>query len=101
MVTQKSSPVPGFAAHADLAAHEFGQALDDGEPEAGAAVVAGGGGIDLREGLEQAVDAIGGDADAGVGDFDAQLAGPNAGAGGVQDHVALVGELDGVAHADS
>ena len=41
---------PRFAAHADLAAHEFGQALDDRQPEARAAVMAGGGGIDLREG---------------------------------------------------
>ena len=40
---------PGFAAHADLAAHQFGQALDDGQTQAAAAVVARGGGIDLRE----------------------------------------------------
>ncbi len=59
----------------------------------------GRGGIDLREALEQPVEAIGGNADAGVGDFDAQegAAVRADAAAGIEDHMALVGELDGVA----
>src|ERR1700678_4562752 len=90
---------PRFAVHADLTAHQFGQPLDDGQPQSAAAVMARGGGIYLRKGLEQAVDAIGRDADAGVGDLDAQ--GQDTvfvhRARGIQDDVAFVGELNRIA----
>ncbi len=88
----------GRAAHAHLALHEAGEALDDGEPEAAAAVVPGGGGVDLGEGLEQAIEPVGGNADAAVGHLDAHLdllAQPPGRAG--DEDVALVGELDGIA----
>jgi hypothetical protein len=54
------------ALHPHRAAHQLGQPLADGEAEAGAAVLARGRRVELAELLEQAVDAIGGDADAGV-----------------------------------
>ena len=58
----------GDALDAHVATHESAEALADREAEAGAAVFAGGGGVDLREGFEEAVEAVGGDADAGVAD---------------------------------
>ena len=50
----------------DVAAHHLRQFAADGEAEAGAAIFARGGSIDLGEGLEEAVDLVGGNADAGV-----------------------------------
>ena len=56
----------GIALDPDLAAHQLGQALADGQAQAGAAVMAGGGGIHLLERFEQAVLLVQRDADAGV-----------------------------------
>ena len=50
------------------APHHLGQPPADGQAQAGAAVLACGGGIHLAEGLEQAADAVCRDADAGVAD---------------------------------
>jgi len=50
------------------AAHHFGQPPADGQAETGAAVFAGDGRIYLTEGLEQAVETVRGNADAGVSD---------------------------------
>ena len=71
-VTQKREPWPCSLSTPDLTAHEIDQALDDREPESGAAVVARGGGVDLREGLEQPVEPVGRNPDAGVRHLDAQ-----------------------------
>ena len=57
---------PRLARDAHITAHGVGEALHDGEPEARAAVMTRSGGIDLREALEQPVQPIGGNADAGV-----------------------------------
>src|SRR6202012_2791381 len=80
------------AAYAHLAAHEFGEPFDDGQAKTRAAVVPRGRGVDLREGLEQSIHAIGGDADAGIVDLDVQLedALEVGRGGGGQAYVALV-----------
>ena len=107
----------GIALDPDLAAHQFGQAFADRQAQAGAAVVAGGGGIHLLEGLEQPVLPVQRDADAGVAHREMQqpllrvadetrcpargrtgcCAGRAPRPGDFDDHLALVGELDGVA----
>ena len=58
--------------HTDLAAHQFGQALADGQAQAGAAIAACGGGVGLLEALEQAIDLLGGQANTGVAHLEAQ-----------------------------
>ena len=63
-----------FARHRlqpDLAPHQPGQPFADGQPQPGAAVFAGGAGIDLDKRLEQGCLAIRRNADAGV--LDAKL----------------------------
>ena len=45
----KVEPLPGSLSTVDLAAHHLAEAPADGEAEAGAAVLAGGGGVGLRE----------------------------------------------------
>ncbi len=55
-----------FRAHADLALHELDQALADDQAKAGAAVHTRGGGIRLRERLEQLGSSLVTEADAGV-----------------------------------
>ena len=64
----------GGACDADAAAHAFDEA--PAEDEAGVAVV-GGGGSDLGEGREETVEALGGEADAGVvdGELEEEAAG--------------------------
>ncbi len=52
---------------ADLAAVRLDEALHDGEAEAGAAVLAGGRAVHLVEDVEDALEVLVGDADAGVG----------------------------------
>ena len=51
---------------ADPAAHQLGELLDDREAEAAAAVAARARAVDLREGVEDRVELLLGDADAGV-----------------------------------
>ena len=88
-----------LALDADLAAHELDEAPADGQAEAGAAVPPRGGGVGLRERLEQHVELLGRDADAGVAHREAQrrrgltlLHEPHR-----HRHLAALGELDGVA----
>src|SRR5512140_3830624 len=57
-----------FAAHADRAAEQFGQALAQRQAEPGSAPALLDRRIDLREILEQGAMVLGRDADAGVGD---------------------------------
>ena len=52
-VKMKVLPSPGVALQPDLPAHQLHQPARDGEAEAGASVLAGGGHVRLREGLEQ------------------------------------------------
>ena len=76
----------------DVAAHFAGDAAADGEAEAGAFVEGLAG--DLDEGFENGFEMFGGDADAGVGDAEAEDSGRAS--GGEADGTGL-GELDGVA----
>lgn len=71
----------GNAFDGDVAAHEAGEALGDRQAEAGAAVFAGGGEVGLVKGLEDALKGLAWDAQAGVGDDEAE--GPAAVAVGV------------------
>jgi hypothetical protein len=64
----------GLALERDAAAHRLGHARRDGEAEAGAAVLAGGGAVDLREGVEDDVLLAFGDADAGVAHVERDVA---------------------------
>ncbi len=89
----------GRAGHADLAAHQVHQLRADRQAQAGAPMAAGGGGVCLGELVEDLAELLGGDADAGVLDLDAQgdprlvlLFG-----GDIQQHLALRGELQRVA----
>ena len=67
----EGAALAGHALRAGLAAHQARQPPGDGEPEAGAAVAARGGGIDLLEGREQVRDLLRRNADAGVRHFEA------------------------------
>jgi len=88
-----------FAFDPDGAAHEGGEAAADGEAEAGAAVGAGDGGVDLEEVFEETRLFVRGDADAGVGDAEGER--DLVGGGGVHADIeadaAAVSEFDGVA----
>ena len=81
-------------------AHQLGQSLADGQAQACPAVAACGRGIDLAERLEQAPDAILGDADAGVPDREGQLVERRRAPGGAgahrEDDLTALGELDRV-----
>ena len=82
----------------DVAAHHFRELAADGEAEAGAAEAARGRGVDLRERLEEAVDLVRRNADAGVpdGKENEVVAGLVLGARDVDADVARRGEADGV-----
>ena len=96
---QKVEPTSGTLSTPIAAAHEFDEALADGQAQAGAAEAAGDGGVGLGEGREEAGQLFWRDADAGVLDLEAQAQG----GGGLldelhaQDDLSLVGEFDGVA----
>jgi hypothetical protein len=96
--TVKVEPSLQAAGDGDAAAEQLAQAAADGEAEAGAAEAAGGGVVDLGEGVEHGLELVGGDADAGVGDADGDLVAPGGRlvAGGEGDRAAE-GELVGVA----
>jgi hypothetical protein len=64
----------GHALDPDLPTHQLGEPLADGQPEPGAAVLARGRSVDLRERLEQLRQVLGRDADAGVAHGNAQRA---------------------------
>ena len=88
----------GSAVDADCAAHHLDQLFGDGEPEPGAAIAAGGGSVGLEERGEERRDLFRSDADAGIGDGEANRGAAVAEAleAGVEGDVAAVGELDGV-----
>ena len=66
-VKQKVEPLPAPSLSTHMrAAHQLDQPPADRQAEAGAAVLARGRGVGLREGLEERSDLVGGDADAGV-----------------------------------
>jgi hypothetical protein len=67
---RESRAATGRAFDCDVAAHHLAEAATDDEAEAGAAVFAARGRIDLGEFLEQFAHLLGGHADAGVGDRD-------------------------------
>ena len=98
MVNQKADPCPGRLVTPISPVHHLGQALADGQPEAGAAVFAGGRAVGLDERLEEMLLGLGGYADAGVGNLEAQTdaAGLFLRGRDGHDHLSLLGELDGV-----
>jgi hypothetical protein len=68
IVKMKDEPLPGVLSTRMSPPISSQRRCADREAEAGAAVFARGGGVDLAEGLEQPVDPVRGDADAGVAD---------------------------------
>ena len=66
MVKVNVEPSPGFDSHPDRAAHELAQPAGDREAEAGAAVDAGGGDVDLGERREEPLRRLRLDTDARV-----------------------------------
>ena len=81
-----------------LAAHQFGQAPGNRQPQPGTAVLARGRVVGLLEGAEQTGQRLGFDADAGILDREAQQCriGILFQQFEVQDHIAAVGEFDGI-----
>ena len=71
----KGRAAAGCAFDLDRAVHQPGQPGHDGEAEAGAAEAARDGCVGLAEAAEDRVELVGGDADAGVGNREAQPAG--------------------------
>ena len=65
---RKGRALTRLACHRNVTTHHLAETLANREPEAGAAVFAGGRGIGLGEFLEQFVHLLGRHADAGVGD---------------------------------
>ena len=76
----------------------MGEFLGDGQAEAGAAVLAGGGGVGLFKGLEEAAHLFVGEADAGVGDGEVDKLAVVVFVlyTSLDDDFALLGEFDGV-----
>ena len=66
--TVKVLPLPGSLSSRDLAAEQAGELAADRQAQAGAAVLAAGRAVALRERLEDRLLLVGRDADAGVGD---------------------------------
>ena len=95
----EGAALAGLAVHAHLAAHQLGDAPGDHQAQAGAAVLAGGGGVHLLEGVEQVAELVRGDADAGVADLEAHQQARRGvlQAAGAQHDAALLGEFHRVA----
>ena len=87
-----------FALDRDLASHQLGQLLGDRQSESRAAIFAGGRGVGLLEGLEQALDLRLAHADAGIahGKLDELAVGGVLQNANLDRDLALLGELDGV-----
>ena len=94
----KSAPLADLTLHRDVAAHHFGQLFGYRQAKAGAAIIAGGRGVGLLEGLEQALDLRLGHADAGIahGKLDELAVGGILQNANLDGDLALLGELDGV-----
>ena len=87
------------AGDGDFALHHLRKLLRDGEAEAGAAILAGGGRVGLAEGLEEPAELLRGHADAGVDDRKLDGVIEHTGhAGDADGDGAVLGELAGVAH---
>ena len=88
-----------LAFHPDAAVHQFHQLLRDGQAQTRAAVLAGSGTVGLGETLEDEPELVLGDADAGIGDGEAETSRPVVFGIRLDPHFepALVGELDRVA----
>ena len=95
----EGAALAGFALQPHVATHQFDQAARYGQPEAGAAKAAGGRGVFLREGVENQLLLVRGDADAGVAhrQVDYQVLAILCVQFGVQRDLAALGELDRVA----
>ncbi|MCY1418006.1 hypothetical protein D9M71_335520 [compost metagenome] len=76
-----------------LALHHFAELTGQGQAQAGAAVLAGDAGVGLGEGLEDALQGVRGDADAGIAHADAHSAGD---CFGTHIDAPQTGELEGV-----
>ena len=89
---------PGLAFEPDAPAHQLDQPPADGQPQPGAAVLAGGGHVGLRERLEQLRRLLRGHADARVahGELELHLLAGAFEQFDVQPDLAALGELDGV-----
>ena len=92
-------PRPGSLSTQQFAAHQPDERRGDGQAEARAAEAARRRAVGLAEGFEDRRLLVGGDADAGVRDDEMQPRLPPSVAvhGDADDHVAALGELDGVA----
>ena len=88
----KGGPLPRHPGAFDPnpAAHHFAEPLADGQSQARAAILPGGGGVHLAEGLEQAVQTIRRDADAGIRHGKLQNQGAEAGTGSHASGIRLV-----------
>ena len=95
----EGAALAGFAAETDFAAHQFNQALAQGQTGASATVLAGHRDISLAETPEQHALNLWWNADAGVADFEADVASPGiAGQSLVAPaDVAAVREFEGIA----
>jgi hypothetical protein len=90
------APAPAAARGGELVAHQAAQRPRDAEPEAGAAVPSAGAAVGLAEFLEDALQLVPRDADAGVDDFDPYRR-PALGADrDPHPYLPLGGELEGV-----
>src|SRR6185295_6330631 len=89
----------GLRLDPNSAAHQLDQTPRDREPEAGAAVLAGGRSVGLAERLEQPRRLLARHADPGVGDFDPELHFLTGALGATDAHAdpSVLGELDRVA----
>ncbi len=86
-----------LALDADLTAHQLHEPAGDGQPQAGAPVLARGGGIGLAEGGEELAPGQRRDADAGVLDLEPHAVRRGGVGGHGDDHLALVSEFHRVA----
>ena len=89
---------PHGAAQTDLAAHHLDQLLGDGQPQAGAAILARGGCVGLNEGREQVLGLVLANSNSRVGDGNEKrrLAGRLALHLDEDFHLSAFGELDGI-----
>ena len=83
------------AVYADVASHQLGQLAGDGGAQPGAAIAAGGGGVGLRERGKNVLQLVLCNANARVLNVQVQQA---LVVSHIQAHMAVLGELDGIAH---
>ncbi len=94
----KGAPFAMAALDAKGALHHLHQSLADGQPQPGAAILAGGGAVGLGKGLEQAINLFRGHADTAVLDrnFQCSLVVFHGQRLGADQNLPSVGKLDGV-----